>query len=339
MLKGYALAAALVVAAHAILAGSDALWGELYRLSVPTRDDALRVAANVKLAGAAGGKQTVVLIGSSQAREDFDVHFLDERFSDKRQFVNLGISGTGSPIYMYMLTPRIVDMDPDLVIYMPFIGSVFRPYAYRTFDIYFNPNVLPLIQSLYGWGELLGHADEIAMGLLGEASDLFRYRNSLQHMVKDAEWRWLRGAPPKQPQQFAYNERKPERHFQSMIRAHKDNPRYRVHRYLPLTEAAFDSMLRAFEERDIPVLVVDGPTHPLIRHIYDPSLDASYAEFMNAATAAHGFTHLEAGDLPRFRDEDFNDFTHLGDSGRARFNAFIADYLEENADRLGLGGR
>ena len=57
---------------------------------------------------------------------------------------------------------------------------------------------------------------------------------------------------------------------------------------------------------------------------------------MNTMSTTYGFTRLRVSDLPTFRDEDFNDFTHLNASGRARFTAFIAEYLEANAARLGI---
>ena len=95
-------------------------------------------------------------------------------------------------------------------------------------------------------------------------------------------------------------------------------------------------MVQSLAEKNIRLLVIDGPTHPLIRHFYDPALDSEYDAFMNTMSTRYEFKRLQKRDLPKFGDEDFNDFTHLNASGRARVNAFIGDYLEANGSRLGL---
>jgi hypothetical protein len=237
---------------------------------------------------------------------------------------------------MYMLTPRVTETKPDLIIYMPLIGSFFRPYSYQTFDLYFDPNILPLIRSTHGWSEFADRAEVVAMGFIGRASILFRHRNSFQSMTDDAVQRWVTGSPAKVPQTYAYHKRKPVSHFKRLIEAHRKRPRYREHRYRELYQEAFRMMVQSLIDQDIVLLVVDGPTHPLIRHFYDPALDSEFEQFMNSMSATYGFTRLRKSDLPEFHDEDFNDFTHLNAPGRARFNAFIADYLEANAARVGL---
>lgn len=330
MLKAYILSVIVIAAVHLGASNSSVVWKELYRLSVPSRDDSLRFEATRKMERMENSKIRVVLIGSSQTREDFDVGFLNRHFRGQIEFINLGVSGTGNPIYMYMLTPRILELKPDMVIYMPFIGSLFRPYAYRTFEAYFDPNILPLIYTEYGWSELLEQSDRILIGYLGLSSDLFRYRSSIQHIADDIIMRWIQNSPPKTAQRFQYKSRKSERHFRALIQRHKHNPRYREHRYLPLTELAFHSMLRAFNDKNLPVLVIDGPTNPRIGQTYDQSLDALYKDFMDTTAASYGFLHLGSEDLPDFRDEDFNDFTHLNASSRLRFSSFIANYIEKN---------
>ncbi len=336
MLKAYGLAASLIVLAHLGITFSDSVWRELYRVSVPSRDDALRVEANMRLSPKDASTNRIVLMGSSQTREDFDVDYLNRRFRDRGHFINLGFSGNGNPIEMYMLTPRVVDMKPKLVVYMPFIGSLFRPYAYQTFDLYFDPNILPLIRSIHGWSELADRADIIAMGIFRRASILFRHRNSYQQMVDDAINRLVRGSPAKVAQTYAYHRRKPNSHFMQLIETHRKSPRYREHQYQELYQEAFRMMVQYLTAQNVLLLVVDGPTHPLIKHFYDPRLNSEYELFMSNTSTTYGFTRLRKSDLPEFRDDDFNDFTHLNASGRARFNAFIADYLQENAARLGL---
>lgn len=337
MIKAYGLASLLVVAAHLAFSNSDAVWSEIYRLSVPSRDDALRLGANLQLTPADDSQPTVVLMGSSQTREDFDIDLLTKRFRGRVNFVNLGFSGNGNPIEMYMLTPSVIALEPDLVVYMPFIGSLFRPYQYSTFDMYFHPNILPLIHSNYGWRELAERSDAITVGLLRNASVLFRYRNSYQYLVDDVIRRWVTNAPRKLSQMHAYSQRKPNSHFERMIAIHKNRPRYREHRYRALYESSFHRMMQSFNAEKIPVLVIDGPTHPLIRHFYDPTLDTVYDEFFSSTSEVYGFRYLRTEELPEFGDSDFNDFTHLNASGRNRFNAYFADYLEANAGRLGIG--
>lgn len=335
-LKAYSLAVVLVVGTHIAFASIDGVWSELYRLSIPVRDDALRLEANLQVASGDEVNAPVLLIGSSQTREDFDVEYLNERFQGRNRFINMSVSGHASPIEMYMLTPRMIEKKPSLVIYMPFIGTLFSPYAYSTFDLYFDPNILPVIHTLYGSGELVDHADAIAWGYFGRISDLFRYRKTYQHMVDDAVRRWVNDSPPKQAQTFSYHKRKPASHFQEMIAKHKNHARYYVNPYTQIAQVTFHMMVQSLKEQNIPLLVIDGPTHPLIKHFYNPALDSVYEQFWSAAASTHGFSYLSANELPEFTDPDFNDFTHLNAEGRARFTTFVADYLQANAARLGL---
>lgn len=336
VLKAYGLAALLVAAVHVWITYSDSVWSELYRYSLPVRDDALRVEARLRLASNGDERSNIVLMGSSQAREDFDVEYLNQRFQSRNQFINLGVSGQGSPIEMYMLTPRVIDAKPGLVIYMPFIGSLYYPYAFGNFAVYFDPNILPLMNTIYGWPELLDHSKAIAWGYLGRASILIRYRTSIQHMLSDAVVRWITDAPPKAARTFAYHKRKPESHFRKMIEKYRSRPRYHDHRYRALNEAAFHKMAMTLEEQGIPLLVVEGPVHPVIRRFYDPALDDQFREFMTSAADTHGFTYLPASELPRFGDDNFNDITHLNAGGRARLTDFLAGYLQAHGEQLGL---
>jgi hypothetical protein len=337
VLKAYGLAAFIVVTAHLVFAYSDSLWRELYRLSIPVRDDALRFEAGIKLAAADDSVEAILLVGSSQTREDFDTAYLNGRFEGRNRFINLGVSGQGNPIEMYMLTPHMIETKPSLVVYMPYVGSIYYPNAYRAFHYYFDPNILPLIHKLYGWGEAIDHGNAIARGHLAHWSMLYRYRRSLRYMVDDAVRRWASNAPPKEPVTFGYHGRQPPSHFRRLIAKHREKPRFYEHRHTRLSQAAFLMMADSLKRGKIPLLVIDGPTNPLIRNFYDPALNAVYDEFWSEASAALGFTYVPKSDLPKFEDEDFNDFTHLNAAARARFSEFVADYLENNATKLGLG--
>lgn len=339
VLKAYGLAAVVVIAVHAVFLYSDSVWRELYRLSDPVRDDALRYEARLRLASAETTDAPVILMGSSQAREDFDVEYLNNRFGHRHRFINLGVSGQGNPIEMYMMTPRIIETKPSVVVYMPFVGSLYYPYFYATFGFYFDPNIVPIMSELYGWGEVVDHSGLIARGYLGRWSILYRYRGTLRYLVDDAIVRWLTDAPPKSAETYAYHRRKSDGHFQQLIEQHEDRPRFHDHIYRPFAQEAFRMLARSLGEHGIALVVVDGPTHADIRHVYDPKLDTAYEQFWQSAAAEHGFTYLPGSELPRFDDVDFNDFTHLNARGRARFTAFIADYLERNAERLGIAGR
>ena len=128
-------------------------------------------------------------------------------------------------------------------------------------------------------------------------------------------------------------------HLTQLIEKHKEQPRFFEHRYTALSQVAFHMMAESLNEQNIPLLVIDGPTHPLIRKFYDPRLDSIYDDFWRGAAATHGFTYLPGSELPTFEDADFNDFTHLNAAARMRLTAFIADYLQAHGKPLGLGSK
>lgn len=334
-IKAFALALALVVVAHVAVERTPGLWAFAFQRSLPSRDDHFRLEANLKLLPGDSGAARVFLMGSSQAREDFDVAYLNERFDGRATFFNLGFSGNGNPVEMNMLLPKVLQRQPDLVVYMPFIGSLFRPYTYATFDLYFHPTVLTTIRSMYGWSELVDRAEIISLGLLRHTSVLFRHRETVRNVVNDAATRFVERQSLRPFRVFAYHRRKPRQHYQRRIAQHHGRPRYREHRYRPFYQESFMQMATRLKNEGIPLIVIDGPTHPLIKKVYDPTLDDRYHQYMTEMAAKTEFTHLSAEDLPDFTIPEFTDFTHLHDTGRTRFNRFFADYLEQNWEKSG----
>ena len=80
----------------------------------------------------------------------------------------------------------------------------------------------------------------------------------------------------------------------------------------------------------VDLIVISGPTHPLLAETYDEELDYAFNNFLYNQSESIGFTYLSKDELPSFNEEDFIDFTHLNAEGRAKMSEFIEDYLEEN---------
>jgi hypothetical protein len=97
-----------------------------------------------------------------------------------------------------------------------------------------------------------------------------------------------------------------------------------------MNEKLFTLFAEEVKTRGIDLIVVDGPTHPMIKEFYKKESELAYNYFFKARAKRFGFVYLGRDDLPDFNSKDFIDFTHLNNTGRIKFTRFIENYLSKN---------
>ena len=315
---------------HIGLNASDGLWNLLYLYSTTPADDGLRFDANLRFAEKEKTKRKVLFIGASVTREDFATAVLNEGYANKGlRFFNLGISGNGNPLLMSMLAGRIIESDPSLIVYTPFIGSIYREFAYRGFQLYFQPEVIFKLYDAFGFKELWQQRSLLSEGAIGYFSAFYRHRHSFHRIIPNIITSSMSGKVPKRPQQYAYHRPKSAGYFGQLIKQHKDNPRFIEHRFVSTYRQEFLDMCQKIEHSHVPFIVMQAPTHPKIHQVYNPELDDKVAEFFREINKECKFDYVETSSLPEFFAEDFIDFTHLNEQGRVKFTKEFIKILSD----------
>ena len=85
---------------------------------------------------------------------------------------------------------------------------------------------------------------------------------------------------------------------------------------------------------DIRLLIIDAPTHYLLKKTYDNRLDILYNTFLSNQAKNLNFIYLSKDMLPMFEPGDFIDFEHLNKNGRKKMTEFLKSYLNNNFNTI-----
>lgn len=304
-------------------------WQICYLYGNPISDDGIRLQAQLRIMSDNHENKRVFFVGSSQTREDFDVDHLNSLFGEKSvEFFNLGISGAAQPIEMFMIEDSLLKKKPDVIVYMPFVGSFYGSYGFAKMKYYFSPKVLPYMFDYLGIKEIFDHRYAFIDSFLSEFSLFFKYKNSLKRISVALLSSYLWGEEKAAPEKFGYHKNKDPIYFKNEIKKSKGK-RYDENRYSMLNENLFVLFADNIISNEITFIVVDAPVHPLIKETYKNDIDIEYSSFLLKQSKEIGFVFLEKNTLPKFSKEDFIDFTHLNKQGRDKMTAFIAKYFEQ----------
>ena len=320
----------LFIVIQSILLNSGAFWRFCYFWSNPGADDGIRIEAQLRTVSATEEQGKIFLTGSSQTREDFDVEYLNNQFSKEQVvFYNLGISGAAHPIEMYMLKEELLSKDPDIIIYVPFVASFYTDCDFSKIKYYFDPIIIPRIIEYEGMQNIISQRVYLEDSFLGKAFFTYKYRESLDRILENAVKNYLNIEKRTEPQIYGYTDNKPESYFEDEIKKANKN-KYYVSQYTELNEELFILFAKDVVSEGVKLIVISGPTHPLIKLCYSEELDIAYNNFITEQASKIGFTYLREDQLPSFTAEDFIDFTHLNAQGRSKMSRFLEIYLEEN---------
>ncbi|MDD5513602.1 MAG: hypothetical protein PHD09_07520 [Candidatus Omnitrophica bacterium] len=320
---------ALFFISQALMAGSKSFWHFCYYYSLPMYDDALRLEAQLRLMPPNDNNTRVFLIGSSQAREDFDTELLNQNFKKSGIiFYNLGFSGA-SPIEIFMIKDKLLKHNPKTIIYVPYIQSFYNDYDLSKVRYYFSPALLPYLMEYLGPESVIRHRGYLIDSIAAENSLIFKYRRSLPRIIFTAVRNFFAKNKISGPKNYAYYENMSDSYFKEKVSQAGSN-RYTVDGFTMMNEKLFILFAEEVKTMGIDLIVIDGPTHPMIKEFYKKESELAYNYFFKAQAKRFGFIYLGRDDLPDFNNKDFIDFTHLNNTGRIKFTRFIENYFSKN---------
>lgn len=270
----------------------------------------------------------IFLTGSSQARQGLDARYLNSKFSKNNvTFYNLGFA-KANPIDMFMLNNILLKKKPETIIYLTYVGNFYQDYDFRKMKYYFNPNIVPYLVKYLDSKTLLSHTDAFVDSFLGEVSVFYKYRSSFQKIamvvLKDSlgiEKRFM-------PCLFKYRVDKPQSFFLTVIeKAHKQ--KFHLTKSTQLSQDMFNLWAQAVLAKKIRLIVIEAPTHPLLKETYSMELNTDFHSFLTTQARELGFIYLSTENLPTFSENEFTDFSHLNAAGRRKFTDFLENYLYE----------
>ena len=277
-------------------------------------------------------KTRIFLIGSSQTREDYDVEYLNRVFGkDGIEFYNLGISGGAQPIELFMIGGKILEKKPDLIIHTSYVGSFFGKYNFLKLKYNYDPVILPHLMRYTSYPKMLALKNAFLDSYLSRMSTLYKYRYSLQRIIRTMVKDWLAPGRRTQPTTYWYTEDKPVSYFREQVEK-IDGKKYRRSRQVEMNEELFALFAEGVVSSGTEFIVISGPTHPMFRDCFSEEIDLEYNHYMSDQAERLGFTLLTEDQLPAFQENDFIDFTHLNASGRARLSRFVGEYLLERKE-------
>lgn len=326
--------AGLLLGLALFFASEHGLWsrGPLLELAArytPPGPDGDPLRSEAQLRGLdAAGPVPVVLLGSSQVREGLDCAAF-ERALAGRPCHNLAISA-GSPLDMLHVARRAARRLPRRVTVLAIFPKVLHMAPK---DGFVDAATLACLAGSDSWRRIgaRGWVD-VAYGLLQGLSPTLRYKDGLwaARAQVAGRWRaaWRLELPPQPTRLMAGSPPRPPRYFATRLgRLDGDFPA--VGPYTGAQEQALERLARAESAAGQLLLVVDFPTRPGYETTLPPAALDHYRALLARLGARGDLVLVPRDRLPQMAEEDFLDFTHLAESGRARVSAALAGLVAE----------
>jgi hypothetical protein len=281
-----------------------------------------------RLVPAAGEAPLLLLMGSSQVREGLDCAILEERLSGTR-CRNLASIG-GAPLdalYLQSRIPPRSDRRTTVLGLFPWILHE-PPKTFFT-DI----DTVRCLAAGEAWPKMTWTEDRaILYGLLTNLSEGLRNRQALPPIFAVASKDplaalWLALPPPAMrlgsPRGSGLFQ--PEADLEQRLKNGPVGDRART--FTKAQEAALDQFIARERSRGNRTLIVDFPTRPGYERTISAAMRSHYARLLEGLQSRTDIEFVGAGNLPALATGDFNDFTHLSASGRARVSSRLAEIL------------
>jgi hypothetical protein len=319
----------VVFAVQFTVASHPWLQNALFVFSEASLSDPMRVRYFLEQAKQDTGKKALI-VGTSQSREGFDVRILNGHFKDDNiTFYNMG-SAAYSAADLYMEIDRILNVAPDLIIYMPYIGNFYLDYDFKRLKYYYHPKIISVFLEKVGNKPLVENGWFFFDAYLSYISYFYKYREELKPVLYNVlNYLAFRIGEKVEPKYFRYDENFPPEYFARQVEQFKGKKFY-ISEYTEVEQHAFKETIRAIKESETPFLVIDAPVNPLIKNVYKPEVEIAYEDFLTKILRDAGIPFLSRNDLPDFGMDKFIDFTHLNAVGRAQLTEFLSDYLQKN---------
>ncbi len=312
---------------QSVIVTTEAFWRFCYLYGPPAGD--IYLEANLRTMPQNADQKKIFIIGSSQTREAIDVELLNGEFEkDNAVVYNLGMSAAQA-VDIFMIKDKLLAKKPDIMVYLPQMGSFYMDYDFRKMPHYFSTAVLPYMLKDIGIKRMLAQRSYFVESFLGESFTLYKYRTALQGILENAIKDYISGERRTEPERYLYSENRPKSYFIKTIEE-SDRNIYKIGPYTELSEELFTLFARDVTSAGVPLIVISSPTNPLTKLMYGKEMDSTFDSFLSKQANDIGFTYLSESQLPSFTEEDFIDFLHLNAMGRSKFSRFLMTYLENS---------
>lgn len=317
----------LFFAIQLFIAQLKSFWEFCYSYSCLIEDDNIRFEAQLRIIPDIIGSKKIFLTGSSQARTDFDVEYLNNKLKNTNAiFYNLGVAGQAQPMEMFIVKNKLLRKKPEVIVYVSFVGSFYEDCNYKRLRCYFYPAILPYMLKYVGMESVTGHKKDLIYAFLKESSVFFRYRESIRRILENYVHDFLYAEKKTWFKKYVQEKNETEAYFINKIKEANKN-KYKVTPYTKLNKALFVLLAKNIVSKDVKFIVINGPTHPLLKECYREEIDYAYNNFLADQAEKIGFVYLSESSLPKFTEKDFIDFLHLNASGKNKLSRFIEEYL------------
>jgi hypothetical protein len=317
----------VVIILQYAFASYPGLQNALFVFSQPSRSDPFRIRYLLNQAKKDEGKK-VMLVGTSQSREGFDVSVLNERFKDDNiTFYNLG-SAAYSGVDLYMEIDRILDAKSDLIVYMPYVGNFYLDYDFKRLKYYYHPKIIPFFLDKIGHKPFLENRWFFFDAYMSNVFYFYKYRKEIKASLFNClDYLIFHIGKKPEAKYFSYDENFPLEYFEDQVKEYKGKKFY-FSNYTEAEQDAFHKTIQAIKKSRTSFLVIDAPVNPRITSVYAPGVGISYETFLMQMLHNEGIPFVGRKELPDFGADNFIDFTHLNSVGRAKLTSFFADYFK-----------
>lgn len=285
--------------------------------------DPLRTAARIRLLPKDEPAPPILLIGSSQILQGLACGPFEARWPG-RTCRNVAISG-GSPLDVLFLVDRIEPRASRRVL----ITGLFPDTLHRAPKAAFtNVDTARLLLQTGAWrGMLPADWIDLAFGQLQNLSETLRVKSALWDMwgvVRKNPRAAMRFELPPQP---LWNQMPPHRRefFRRMTGV--VDPEVTPGPFTAAHEAALDELIHREARRGNLLIVIDFPTRSGHETTITAEAAAHHRRLIERLAARRDVVVVQRPDLPRLKNADFHDFTHLGLPGRRKLSLRMAEIL------------
>lgn len=297
----------------------------LDRYATPSwRSDALAT-ASVALLPDQTAAPAVLLLGSSQIREGLDCAAFERRFPG-RACLNLAVSA-GSPFDMRYLMRRVDRRVRRRVV----IAGLFPRTLHGAPKESFTD--LQTVRDIVAGGawSRMSPRDwlDVLYGLLEGCSDTVRAKDGLSAAWEAtqnhrAEAWALTLAPP--GRRLGARLKQPPEYFERELASGRRQALRRT--FVEAQEAALVKLIEGEAALRNLFVVVDFPTHPGFEDTMSAWSVTNHRAVIERLASRGDVTLVRRTDLPALAPEDWNDFTHLADTGMSQVSERLAEIVE-----------
>ena len=273
----------------------------------------------------------IVFLGSSQVREGVACPEVEAEMAGPR-CVNLAVSA-GSPLDMLAVMNQLGGGEGPRITVLGIFPKVLQMAPKSGFTSF--STLLCLLQG-GAWAHMrVEEWKDLGFGFLEQLSPTLRFKDGLERAWRSTDGDWRRALrrelPPQPDRLLAGAAPRPPAYFASLMGLQDDEEFARA----PVFEQAQEMALRTVAEQELRrgnrMIVVDFPTREGYGTTVPPAALRAYEAACQRIRRMPGLAFIDQSRLGPLEASDFQDFTHLSESGRAKVSRRLAALIRDQA--------